>query len=146
MDKRVEKTSIDLASLVNSHEKPFVVIDKDYRILAVNKAYELEYGASSEDAIGKMCYQISHGNEHPCSVEGEDCPHDQVFNKGEATVCAHVHCDADKRMHHVKVSAFPLQGSNNELFLGECIEKISSMDAHLPGGERMVGESAEFIA
>jgi len=146
MDKRVENMSIDLASLVNSHEKPFVVIDKDYRILAVNMAYELEYGTSSEDAVGKMCYQISHGNEHPCSVEGEDCPHDQVFSKGEAKVCAHVHCDADHRMHHVKVSAFPLQGSNNELFLGECIEKISSMDAHLPGGERMVGESPEFIA
>ena len=146
MDTRVEKTSIDLASLVNSHEKPFVVIDKDYRILAVNKAYEQEYGTSSESAIGKRCYQVSHGNQRPCSEEGEDCPHDHVFKNGEAKVCAHVHCDADHRMHHVKVSAFPLQGSNNELFLGECIEKISSMDAHLPGGERMVGNSAEFIA
>jgi len=146
MDKSVEKTSIDLASLVNSHEKPFVVIDKDYRILAVNEAYELEYGTSSDEAVGKMCYQVSHGNQHPCSDEGEDCPHDQVFNNGKAKVCAHIHCDADHRMHHVKVSAFPLQGSNNELFLGECIEKISSMDAHLPGGERMVGDSAEFIA
>ena len=146
MDKSVGNTSIDLASLVNSHEKPFVVIDKDYRILAVNQAYEQEYGTSSEDAVGKMCYQVSHGNQRPCSDEGEDCPHDQVFNNGEAKVCAHIHCDADHRMHHVKVSAFPLQGSNNELFLGECIEKVSSMDAHLPGGERMVGESAEFIA
>jgi transcriptional regulator with PAS, ATPase and Fis domain len=146
MDKRVEKTTIDLASLVNSHEKPFVVINKYYRILAVNKAYEQEYGTSSEDSIGRMCYQVSHGNDHPCSEEGEDCPHEQIFNKGEAKVCAHVHCDADHRMHHVKVSAFPLQGSGNELFLGECIEKISSMDAHLPGGERMVGDSPEFIA
>ncbi len=146
MDKRVEKTSIDLASLVNSHEKPFVVIDKDFRILAVNKAYELEYGTTSEDAVGKMCYEISHGNQHPCSEEGEDCPHDQVFKNGEAKVCAHAHCDANHRMHQVRVSAFPLKGSNNELFLGECIEKISTMDANQPGGDRMVGESPEFIA
>ncbi len=147
MDKKVEtETSIDLASLVNSHERPFVVIDKDYRILAVNEAYEQEYGATREEAVGSMCYQISHGNEHPCSVEGEECPHDQVFNNGEAKVCAHIHCDSDHRMHHVKVSAFPLRGSDGELFLGECIEKISSMDAHMPGSERMVGESAEFIA
>lgn len=147
MDKKVEtETSIDLASLVNSHERPFVVIDKGYHILAVNKAYELEYGVTSSDAVGNMCYQVSHGNDHPCSAEGEDCPHDQVFSSGEAKVCAHIHCDADHRMHHVKVSAFPLRGANNELFLGECIEKISSMDAHMPGGERMVGESAEFIA
>ncbi len=147
MDKKVEtETSIDLLSLVNSHERPFVVIDKGYHILAVNKAYELEYGVTSTDAVGSMCYQVSHGNDHPCSEEGEDCPYDQVFSNGEAKVCAHIHCDADHRMHHVKVSAFPLRGSNNELFLGECIEKISSMDAHMPGSERMVGESSEFIA
>ena len=146
MDMKVEEASIDLASLVNSHEKPFVVIDKNYRILAVNNAYELEYGVASEDAVGQMCYQVSHGNDHPCSVEGEDCPHDQVFSNGEAKVCAHVHCDADHRMHHVKVSAFPLRGSNDELFLGECIEKITTMDAHIPGSERMVGESSVFIA
>ena len=35
VDKKVEveceeETSIDLVSLVNSHEKPFVVIDKDH--------------------------------------------------------------------------------------------------------------------
>jgi len=147
MDKKVEnEVSIDLASLVNSHEKPFVVIDRNYRILAVNKAYELEYGTTSEYAVGSMCYEISHGNDHPCSDEGEDCPHEQVFKNGDAKVCAHIHCDADHRMHHVKVSAFPLHGSGNELLLGECIEKISAMDCRTPGTERMVGESPEFIA
>jgi two-component system response regulator AtoC len=146
MDKRVETTSIDLASLVNSHEKPFVVIDKDFRIRAVNKAYELEYGTSSEKAVGKMCYQISHGNDRPCSEEGESCPHDNVFKKGEATICAHVHCDSEQHMHHVKVSAFPLKGSNDEMYLGECIEKISLMDTVTSGAERMVGESPKFLA
>ncbi len=146
MNKRVEETSIDLASLVNSHEKPFVVIDKDYRIVAVNKAYELEYGTTNEKAVGSMCYEISHGNDHPCSDDGEECPHEQVFNKGEAKICAHIHCDADNRMHHVKVSAFPLKSSNNELLLGECIEKIFSMDSRSSGTERMVGDTPEFIA
>jgi len=147
MDKKVEsEISIDLRSLVNSHDKPFVVIDKDYRIVAVNKAYELEYGTTGEKAVGSMCYEISHGNDHPCSDDGEECPHEQVFNNGEAKICAHIHCDADHRMHHVKVSAYPLKGSNNSLLLGECIEKISSMDSRSQGSERMVGESPEFIA
>ena len=57
MDKLVEQqlAPIELVSLVNSHEKPFVVIDKNYRILAVNKAYEQAYGASSDSAVGQMC-------------------------------------------------------------------------------------------
>jgi transcriptional regulator with PAS, ATPase and Fis domain len=146
MDKIVENAiSVDLASLVNSHDKPFVVIDKDYRIVAVNKAYELEYGTTSEKAVGSMCYEISHGN-HPCSDDGEECPHDQIFNNGKAKICAHIHCDADSRMHQVRVSAFPLNSSNDTLLLGECIEKISTMDSRSLGTERMVGDSPEFIA
>ena len=132
MDSKVEnETSIDLVSMVGSHDKPFVVIDKNYQILAVNKAYELEYGTTSETAVGKMCYQISHGKEHPCSDEGEECPHEHVFKTGESTVCAHIHCDSGHHMHQVKVSAFPLKGSKNEMFLGECIEEISSIHNHI---------------
>ena len=147
MDKKVEnEVSIDLDSLVNSHEQPFVVIDRNYRLLAVNKAYEREYGAKSENSIGRMCYQVSHGKERPCSEEGEECPHDHIFTHGEPKVCAHIHCDADHRMHQVRVSAFPLKGSNDELLLGECIEEISALNGCLPGSGRMVGESTEFLA
>ncbi|MES0328085.1 MAG: sigma 54-interacting transcriptional regulator [Gammaproteobacteria bacterium] len=147
MDKKVENgTSINLTSLVNSHTKPFVVINKSYRILAVNKAYEQRYGVSSEESVGKMCYQVSHGKNHPCSIEGEDCPHEQVFGDGESKVCIHLHCDANHRMHQVKVSAFPLYGANNELLLGECIEDVPSINDHMSSSERMVGQSTEFMA
>ncbi len=151
MDKKVEveteeETSIDLVSLVNSHEKPFVVIDKNYRIVAVNEAYLQAHGAKSEETVGSMCYQVSHGKTRPCNEEGEECPHEHVFNTGEPRVCAHIHCDAEHQMHQVKVSAYPLKGSNNELFLGECIEEMSVAisPSSSPSRGRMVGESAEF--
>ncbi len=147
MDKRVEnKSTIDLDSMVNSHDKPFVVIDKNYRIMAVNKAYEHYYGATSEIAVGKMCYQVSHGKGSPCGDEGEECPHQHMFNTGEAKICAHIHCDSEHRMHQVKVSAFPLKGSNNELFLGVCIEEVSPDIKSQCETSQMVGESAEFTA
>lgn len=145
MDKKVE-ISVDIVSLVNSHENPFVVIDKDYRILAVNRAYEQEYGAVSEKAVGRTCYQVSHGNDHPCSVEGEECPYDYVFNDGKAKVCTHIHCDASHHMHQVRVSAFPLKGANGETLLGESIEEISSKNHYTQGTGRMVGESRMFQA
>ncbi|RKZ57482.1 MAG: Fis family transcriptional regulator [Gammaproteobacteria bacterium] len=147
MDRKVENVkSIDLASMVNSHDKPFVVIDKNYQILAVNKAYEREYGTTCEIAVGMKCYQVSHGKDRPCSDEGEECPHEHVFKTGKSMVCAHIHCDSEHHMHQVKVSAFPLKGFNDELFLGECIEEISQVHHHTSKSERMVGESAEFIA
>jgi DNA-binding NtrC family response regulator len=49
-------------------------------------------------------------------------------------------------MHQVKVSAYPLQGSNGELYMGECIEEIAVPDEKVIGGERMVGETPTFLA
>lgn len=147
MDTRVEnKQLIDLESMVNSHDRPFVVIDKNYQIRAVNKAYEMKYGESNGSAVGKTCHQVSHGKDHPCSVDGEECPHEHIFNTGEAKICAHIHCDSGHHMHQVKISAFPLKSSNNELFLGECIEEISPDIHNQSGSKRMVGESSEFTA
>lgn len=147
MDMNVEnKVSVDLSSLVNSHEKPFVVIDKNYRILAVNKAYEKAFVESNDSAIGKTCYQVSHGKNQPCNIDGEDCPHEHVFKTGESKVSQYVHLEKGHSMHQVKVSAFPLRGANNELLLGECLEKNQSMPNYVSESKRMVGESAEFMA
>ncbi|MGA1865152.1 MAG: two-component system sensor histidine kinase NtrB [bacterium] len=46
------------------------LIDTDYNILMVNKAYEKLLGKSSEDCIGKKCYKIIRNRESAC----EDCP------------------------------------------------------------------------
>ncbi len=145
MDKKVEvAASVDLVSLVNSHDKPFVVVNKDFRILAVNKAYEQKYGATSEYAVGRTCYQVSHDKDHPCSLDGEECPHEHVFSRGKGKTCMHIHCDANHHMLQVKVSAFPLTGPNGERFMGECIEEMASESSYTPGDGRMVGESNEF--
>jgi PAS domain S-box-containing protein len=138
--------SIELKSLVESHDRPFVVIDRDFRIVAVNDAYARIFGQSSERAIGQMCYRLSHGKDHPCSEEGEECPHEHVYETSEAYVCAHLHCDAGHRLHQVRVSAFPLKTTNGELLMGECIEEIAAPENRRSGADRMVGSSHEFLA
>jgi PAS domain S-box-containing protein len=144
MDQKV--SSIELESVVNTHQKPFVVIDKNYHIIAVNQAYEKVYGYLSKAAIGMKCYEVSHGRDRPCAQEGERCPHDQVFATGEASVCMHIHSDINNRRHQVKLSVYPLRAADGELYLGECIEEISSPKDRRRGGERMVGEAPAFLA
>ena len=147
MNQPIEQAvSVDLQSLVNSHERPFIVIDKNYRILAMNKAYEDLHSADRSTAIGRACYEISHGKDRPCSAEGEECPHEHVFNKQEPKICAHVHCDMNHQMHQVRVSAVPLKGPDGEVYLGESIEEIDATDSCIASRGRMVGESTEFIA
>jgi two-component system response regulator AtoC len=139
-------SSIELQSMVNSHEQPFVIIDRNYRIVAVNDAYRKTYSYPDSDAIGKRCFEVSHGRESPCSQEGEECPHGNVFDTGKSCVCAHVHVDANHRMHQVRVSAYPLTGSNGQLYLGECIEQVTTPDERRAGSERMVGSTPAFLA
>jgi len=137
---------VDLQSLVDSHEKPFVVIDNEYRIMAVNSAYERNYGVTREQAVGQPCYKISHNNESPCHESGEDCPHVNLFEIGKRDSCLHVHQDADHRMCQVRVTAYPLYGSSGELYMGELIEEISAPEERRTNGRRMVGKTAPFLA
>ncbi|MGA1841136.1 MAG: two-component system sensor histidine kinase NtrB [bacterium] len=46
------------------------LIDTDYTILMVNKAYERLLKKTAEECIGKKCYKILRNRETPC----EDCP------------------------------------------------------------------------
>ena len=139
-------SSIELQSMVDSHEQPFVIIDRNYCIVAVNEAYRKTYSYPNSDAIGKLCFEVSHGRDRPCHEEGEECPHDRIYDTGKPCVCAHVHVDANHRMHQVRVSAYPLRGSNGHLYLGECIEQVTSPDDRRSGSERMVGSTPAFLA
>jgi transcriptional regulator with PAS, ATPase and Fis domain len=148
MEKQNNKAStIDLQSLVDSHEKPYVVIDRDYRVLAANKAYELVYGKAREWAVGKTCYQVSHGNDKPCNQMGEDCPHQHVFNSGDPYSCLHIHYDSEHRMHQVRVTAHPLSGPNGALlYMGETVEELSARVDCSNAEDRMVGQSKPYLA
>jgi transcriptional regulator with PAS, ATPase and Fis domain len=142
----VTPVPVDLQSLVDSHKDPFVVIDRDYRILAVNKAYEDIHGASRDQAVGQPCYKISHNNDAPCHESGEDCPHVNLFEIGQQDSCVHIHYDANHRMCQVRVTAFPLHGADGELYMGELIEEITAPEERRLNGRRMVGKTQPFVA
>jgi transcriptional regulator with PAS, ATPase and Fis domain len=137
---------IELQSLVDSHEQPFVIIDRDYRILAVNTAYERTFGTESSRAVGQPCYRISHNNDAPCHESGEDCPHVNLFEVGQRDSCLHIHYDKDHRMCQVRVTAYPLHGSDGELYMGELIQEISGPEDRRIEGKRMVGGTPPFLA
>jgi len=139
-------TVFELQSLVDSHTHPFVVIDRDYQILAVNKAYQKTYGVDKERTIGMPCFKVSHDNDSPCCKSGEDCPHEYLFRHGEPHSCIHIHYDEQHRMHQVRVTAYPLRSGNGELFMGELIERLSSFEEIKVDCNRMVGQARTFTA
>ncbi|MGD2056872.1 MAG: PAS domain-containing protein, partial [Gammaproteobacteria bacterium] len=144
--RATQSIPIDIQSLVESHQQPFVVIDRDYRIIAVNAAYERTYGSTAAEAIGQFCYRISHDNDVPCCKSGEDCPHEHMFKDGKPHSCVHIHYDKDHRMHQVRVTGHPLRSADGELYMGELIQEISMPESAQPVDKRMVGQAPLFTA
>jgi two-component system response regulator AtoC len=138
--------SIDLQSMVDSHEQPFVVIDSEYRIVAVNSAYQRHFGTDGQEAVGRFCFQVSHNKDAPCHEFGEDCPHLNLFEIGKQDSCLHTHYDKSQRMCKVRVTAYPLRGGDGRLYMGELIQELSAPEERRLNGRRLVGSTAPFLA
>ena len=88
---------IELQSLIDTHEQPFVVIDRAYRIVAANQRYCDAYGMTPEAIVGRHCHAVSHHSQRPCHENGEHCPHQALFAQGEAVEVVHTHFHADNQ-------------------------------------------------
>ena len=143
-----DTNAVELESLVETHDLPFVVIDQDYHILATNRAYQQVYGTDACDAIGGFCYKLICGNDTPCHELGKACPHREIFINGNTQHTLHGRCDADDHVHQLRVTAYPLQMNDGMRLMGTLIEDISSPanDAEGKPQQRLVGQSKPFLA
>ncbi|MBA3004001.1 MAG: PAS domain-containing protein [Desulfurivibrio sp.] len=60
------------------------VLDRDYRIVKVNKALAEFLHKKPEELIGKYCFEMMHGR----TSHWEGCPHDQMMQEGKAITLA----------------------------------------------------------
>lgn len=113
--------------IINILPDPFVVIDRNYKIIAANRNYLKHYGYNKqEDVVGRHCYEVSHHVDAPCSQHGEHCPLETVFETGQATQVMHVHYDRQGGEEHVQLHSNPLfDGSGKVLYVGEYIYPVS---------------------
>ena len=100
---------VELQSLIDTHEQPFVVIDRDYRIVAANRRYCEAYGVTPEAIVGQHCHAVSHHSPRPCHENGEHCPHQALFTQGEAVEVLHTHFHADNQPERTRIRGHRLQ-------------------------------------
>lgn len=139
-------TSINLQSIIDASDNGFVVIDKDYNIVAANKAYCESYGIAADEIVGNKCHKVSHHSDLPCHLNGEDCPHKQVFATKEPHQVLHIHFGHDNEEEHVRIKGSPVYGTDGELFLGEAVFPIAKSDEMGAESQRMLGTSPAFLA
>ncbi len=122
---------------------PFVVIDRNYHIVAANRNYVQRFGKTRDDVIGQCCHHISHHSDVPCSQHGEHCPLEMVFESGEPTQVMHIHYDKEGREEYVQLLANPIRDDAGEvLYMGEYINPVHQ-DTH--GDVVLAGRSRPML-
>ncbi len=108
--------------------EPFVIIDRDYKIIAANKNYLRHYGYyDAEDVVGRYCYEVSHHVDSPCSQHGEHCPLEHVFRTGQHSQVMHIHYDQDGGEEYVQLHSNPIFNNDGKvIYVGEYIYPINN--------------------
>lgn len=143
--QKMNNLAIDLQSLINMQDNPFVLIDANYRVVSANHAYCLVYGTSPDEIVGRLCHEISHHSPVPCHENGEVCPHQKVFSSGEPCQVLHIHYDSHNRAERVRLKGHPIRGHDGSLYLGEAILPLGSSDEMDCDELRMIGRSPAFL-
>ena len=135
-------STVALQSLADARQDPFLIVDDDFKIVAVNRAFERAYGTSRERIVGCPRHAVSHRSSKPCHGLGGDGPLEHLRRSGARTPysCVHVHHDDLGRAHYVRLTAYPLKGPDGSLYMGEAVHDLSGTE-----GSPMVGGSRAFL-
>ena len=122
-----------LESLLETHQQPFVVIDADLRVVAVNHAWESVFGLSREKQIGQRC----------CEQKGQ-CRHQQLFQTLEPYAGIFSADNSSDVNRLINARGYPLIDADGRLYLGESQTLLhkSADEVHQTG---MIGKSEPFL-
>lgn len=135
---------IELQSLIDTHDQPFVVIDRHYRIVAANQRYCDSHGVAPDAIVGRTCHAVSHHSDRPCHEHGEDCPHRALFEQGQSVevIHTHFHGDAPER---TRIRGHRLRRADDTLYLGEQMTLLETDAGTASDAQHMVGRSPAFL-
>jgi transcriptional regulator with PAS, ATPase and Fis domain len=125
------------AAILNALNDPAIILDRDYRIVAANRAYTELYGIETQS---QTCYSVSHGYSVPCDQAGEHCPLKSSLNSGERERVLHIH-NTPQGKEHIDVELTPITNEAN----GQ-IEYFVEIMKTLPNrsNSKMIGYSPAF--
>jgi PAS domain S-box-containing protein len=118
-----------IRNILDSVDEGFIVVDRQYRILSVNRAFCRMMQVPEDQVLGRPCYEISHQMSRPCFEQGENCAVRRSFESGKAHTALHSHADSSGVKHHMELKAFPLSDGDGTVVsvietLNDVTEKV----------------------
>ncbi|WP_126444389.1 sigma-54 interaction domain-containing protein [Sulfuricystis multivorans] len=132
----------ELISYLDTLPEPHILCDRDYRILAANKAYRRNYGGGHA-IVGQTCYAVSHRYPAPCDKAGETCPLKQSLASGQRERVLHLHHTPEGEAY-VNIELAPVRNAQGEI--AYFVEKMETLGVSqgLPDARALVGRAPAF--
>lgn len=105
-----------IRTTIDSMKDGIAVVDADsFRILSVNAAFLAEYGISSDEAIGKTCYEVTHHRKEKCLPPDDLCPFFETLETGSHASAEHFHFGRDGQKTVVEVTVSPIKDEGGDI-------------------------------
>ena len=125
-----------LQPLIDGLECELVVIDRELRITQYYTPLLRQNKLLEQTAIGKHCFEVSHGRNNSCESCEHECPVRKVLETNEKVTATHYHenqLEGKGRQRPVKVLALPVRDSlGNITQVAELIWDVDN-DEIVPG-------------
>lgn len=107
-----------LEAIVNSLHDELLVIDRDFKVVFVNRSLLGHLGKSEREVIGNCCYRILYEREAPCQLPENECPLKAVFQTGNPVTVTRQYMSGtpDKKTEkYMNIIASPITDSQGKV-------------------------------
>jgi two-component system, LuxR family, sensor kinase FixL len=114
--KKLKTMNLFMESLFNGIDEEIMVIDNDFRINDVNKAFLERCGLVKPEVIGRRCKELKERPWAPCAADGNLCPTLRASRSGESIEISHEYKDPRTRERKEYITiAYPLKDEDEEI-------------------------------
>lgn len=113
--KQLKKTNLSLSSIYDGISEEIMVIDQDFVINDVNRAFLEKCGLKKKDVIGVKCYELKQRSWIPCLSDNCNCPVDRASASGEMVEITHSYEDEKGETHEHITIIYPLKSEDDEI-------------------------------
>jgi two-component system, NtrC family, response regulator HydG len=132
----------ELIAFLESLPEPHILCDRQYRVLAANKAYRRSFGENQVFA-GRTCFDISHHFALPCDQAGETCPLQESLRSGQRERVLHLH-QTPQGEAYVNIELSPLRDAEGDIaYFVEKMEPVA-VARGLSNAQGLVGRAPPF--
>jgi PAS domain S-box-containing protein len=135
----IAKSKQQLQAIFDGITDGLIIVDRDFRVVAVNKAEAAFLGRTPQELVGKPCYEVYCRGEGACEM----CPAHETFATGKPALVSRMEHESGYHRKGVDVYTFPVKDENGETvqaiqYIKDITERIK-LQTQLREVEQMTG-------